>query len=219
VSDKRRDAPRSREAPRSEAVARAAIAVIAREGLRGLTHRAVDHEAGLPPGSTSYYARTRARLLELALERMAAEEDDALAALGADVRAGAALDADAAAQVLAGFVHTSITSAADRTRARFELALEAARRPELRRIYDRLGARYRALAESVLRAAGSQAPARHARSLIAWCDGIAFDALAGSGGATPPDYPELLTDAEELLGALLQPPDTPTGDSEAPRKY
>jgi hypothetical protein len=40
-------------------------------GLRRLTHRAVDQAAGLPPGTTSNYARTRAALLTLTLTRIA----------------------------------------------------------------------------------------------------------------------------------------------------
>ncbi len=44
-----------------------AIEVVAAEGLRGLTHRAVDARAGLSAGSTSYYYRTRIALLEAVL--------------------------------------------------------------------------------------------------------------------------------------------------------
>lgn len=193
------------ERPRDAVIGRAAVALIAREGLRGLTHRAVDREADLPPGSTSYYARTRARLLQVAVERMAAEEDEVLSAMGPGLGADAPPPPDAAsvAHLFAGFAHYTITEAAERTLARFELALEATRRPELRRVYDGLGARYRALAEDVLSAVGSQDPARHARSFIAWCDGIAFDSLAGSGAASPPGYDELYRDAEELVGTLF----------------
>lgn len=46
-------------------VAQAAVRVIADRGMRGLTHRAVDTEAGLPLGSSSVLARTRAALLIL----------------------------------------------------------------------------------------------------------------------------------------------------------
>ncbi|MDA2803332.1 TetR/AcrR family transcriptional regulator [Nocardiopsis suaedae] len=191
------------ERPRDAVIGRAAVALIAREGLRGLTHRAVDREAGLPPGSTSYYARTRARLLQAAVERMAAEEDEALTAMGPGPGTAPPPDPASVAHLFAGFAHFTITEAAERTLARFELALEATRRPELRRVYDGLGARYRALAEDVLRAVGSEDPARHARSFIAWCDGIAFDSLAGSGAASPPGYDELYRDAEELVGTLF----------------
>ena len=43
-----------------------------RGGLRGLTHRAVDREAGLPEGSCSAYLRTRQALV-LALTEYVAE--------------------------------------------------------------------------------------------------------------------------------------------------
>ena len=51
-------------------IADSAIEVVARDGVRALTHRAVDSEAGLASGSTSYYCRTRAQLLALTVDRL-----------------------------------------------------------------------------------------------------------------------------------------------------
>ena len=51
-------------------IADSAIEVVARHGIRALTHRAVDSEAGLPSGSTSYYCRTRSQLLSLTVARL-----------------------------------------------------------------------------------------------------------------------------------------------------
>ncbi|MGW8592808.1 TetR/AcrR family transcriptional regulator [Dietzia sp. NPDC055340] len=51
-------------------IADSAIEVVARDGIRALTHRAVDSEAGLPSGSTSYYCRTRAQLVGLTVDRV-----------------------------------------------------------------------------------------------------------------------------------------------------
>lgn len=51
-------------------IAEAALELLAREGARGLTHRAVDSELGLPAGSTSYYYSTRATLLLAAAQRL-----------------------------------------------------------------------------------------------------------------------------------------------------
>src|ERR1700712_1306536 len=48
---------------RQQGLLSAAVRVVARSGLRGLTHRAVDREAGLPEGSCSAYMRTRLALL------------------------------------------------------------------------------------------------------------------------------------------------------------
>ena len=50
----------------------AAIEVLAEEGGRGLTHRAVDTAADLPPGTTKNYFPTRQSLLLAAAERCAA---------------------------------------------------------------------------------------------------------------------------------------------------
>jgi DNA-binding transcriptional regulator YbjK len=60
--------PRAKE--RRTRIADAAIEVLAQLGARGLTHRAVDTELGLPDGSTSYYYPTRAALLLSAAERL-----------------------------------------------------------------------------------------------------------------------------------------------------
>jgi len=54
----------------------AAIEVLAAQGVKGLTHRAVDTAADLPPGSTSYYLRTREALMEAAVQRLV-ETDEA----------------------------------------------------------------------------------------------------------------------------------------------
>nr|WP_245717579.1 TetR family transcriptional regulator [Nocardia jejuensis] len=48
-----------------------AIDLIAAQGLRALTHRALDTALDLPPGSTSYYFRTKRRLIEAVVERIA----------------------------------------------------------------------------------------------------------------------------------------------------
>src|SRR5260370_22885007 len=80
---------------RARQVADAAIAVLADHGPRGLTHRAVDQAAGLPPGTTSNYARTREALLTLTLTRIA-ELDLAEGAAGV---AGSGL-ADGVAQMV-----------------------------------------------------------------------------------------------------------------------
>ncbi|APT12463.1 MULTISPECIES: TetR/AcrR family transcriptional regulator [Mycobacterium avium complex (MAC)] len=49
----------------------AAIRVLAEHGSRGLTHGQVDRYAGVPEGTTSYYYRTRAALLQGVGKRVA----------------------------------------------------------------------------------------------------------------------------------------------------
>ena len=55
---------------RREQIADAGIRLIASGGAHRLTHRLVDKSAGLPQGSTSYYARTRRDLIALIVQRL-----------------------------------------------------------------------------------------------------------------------------------------------------
>lgn len=56
--------------PRRDLLRDAAIDVLARDGGRGLTHRAVDEQAGVPTGTTSNYYRSRDALLSALAERI-----------------------------------------------------------------------------------------------------------------------------------------------------
>ena len=196
---------------RTQQVGDAAIAVLADHGARGLTHRAVDQAAGFPPGTTSNYARTREALLTLALTRIA-ELDAAEGATGlyeteisesgmSDGRVGAA---GGLADGLARMLHRTITDpeARRRVRARFELALEATRRPELRAAYDDMGRRFRHAVAWLLAAGGSAAPERDAWTLIAWLEGTAFYALAGAGTTAAPSLEVLRAQLTWLLAGL-----------------
>ncbi|MET7991178.1 TetR/AcrR family transcriptional regulator [Amycolatopsis sp. NPDC005232] len=179
---------------RISAIGDAAIEVIAAEGMRGLTHRAVDRAAGLPAGSTSYYARTRLALLELAMARMV-ELDQAV------------IDPDARdlADVLAATVHAAITAGRTRMLARYEFALEATRRPELRAAYAEGGREIRDRCVELLAAAGSPRAEQHTRVLLNWLDGAIFDALAGAGSTNPPGKQELADGARAVLTGLGLP--------------
>lgn len=75
---------------RRDQIAGAVIALVAEEGVRALTHRAVDRRLGLPQGSTSFSFRTRRALIEAAVAELAARSRaDATAALPGVVVGGA----------------------------------------------------------------------------------------------------------------------------------
>jgi DNA-binding transcriptional regulator YbjK len=191
-------------------VADAAIAVLADHGGRGLTHRAVDQAGGLPPGTTSNYARTREALLTLALTRIADLDATAGAAglyrseISGSGVSGGGVSGGGLAEGLAWMLHRMITDDGMRrqVRARFELALEANRRPELRAAYDEMGQRFRAEATRLLAASGSAEPERDAWTLIAWLEGTAFYALAGAGTTAAPPLDVLRDQLARLLASL-----------------
>ncbi|MEV5934497.1 TetR/AcrR family transcriptional regulator [Streptomyces sp. NPDC093250] len=120
-----------RNEQRRAALVDAAIEVLARDGARGLTFRAVDTEAAVPVGTASNYFASRDELLTQAgarvYERLQPEEE-----LIARQRAGGR-DREAYAVLMREVVGRV---AAFRTGylALLELRLEATRRPELRTV-------------------------------------------------------------------------------------
>lgn len=172
-------------------IADAAITTLARDGMRGLTHRAVDRTAGLPEGSASYYFRTRQALLQATVERLA-ELDTA------EIPALLPQDLETFAHTAAKLVEAWLTTGRERQLARYELALEATRRPELRKVLVAAGAGLRAMIAERFAAAGVCEPRHRACDFAAFLDGLIFDQIAGSGTRK-------LTSADlrATIGALL----------------
>jgi DNA-binding transcriptional regulator YbjK len=191
---------RTPAASRADLVADTALALLAERGMRGLTHRAVDEAAGLPQGSTSNVARTRQALLELAVRRHAEREARVLALEEMPDPTGGP---DALADALALAVHRSLTDGRDLLIARYELALEATRRPELRAFYDATGTVFQEQLAALLGAVGSPDPARHVLSLVAWSDGLMFSCAAGAFSTRVPGLEEIRRGVRELLSGLL----------------
>ncbi|MFD5713446.1 TetR/AcrR family transcriptional regulator [Streptomyces pharetrae] len=194
-------------ASRAALVADTALALLAERGMRGLTHRAVDEAAGLPQGSTSNLARTRQALLELAVRRLADREARVLALHEMPDPHGGL---DALADGLALATHRALTGNRELTLARYELALEATRRPELRAYFDATGARFRDQLRALVTGMGSTSPDRHVLSLVAWADGLMFSCVAGSFSTRVPSLDDIRADLRELLDGML-------GDARQPR--
>jgi AcrR family transcriptional regulator len=188
---------------RPELIADTAIALLAEGGMRGLTHRAVDEAAGLPSGSTSNHARTRLALLETAFARLVELEAEAMADVLGTRRAPS--DRTEFGDLLATTLHFTLTERRVQALARFELALEATRRPELREIYDSSGAAFRDPAKLLLVALGAPEPERQGRALVAWCEGVLFDSLAGAGARRVPGLEELRAGVTDVLDGIFGP--------------
>jgi DNA-binding transcriptional regulator YbjK len=167
-------------------IADAAISTLARDGMRGLTHRAVDRTAGLPEGSASYYFRTRQALLQAAVERLAELTTTDMLASAALVDSAAVSpppgqELSAFGALTAALVESWLTAGRERQLARYELSLEATRRPELRQTLVTTGAAIRAVIAGRFAAAGVPEPAQRAADFAAFIDGLLFDQIAGAG--------------------------------------
>ncbi|WP_345149694.1 hypothetical protein [Nonomuraea rubra] len=135
---------------RSRRAADAAIEVIAEQGLRGLTHRAVDTRAGLPPGSTSSCFRTRRALLEGVLQRMLELDELPLTRLPPDAWS----TRERATATIVGLLEHWLGAARTRTRARMQLYLDAGDGALLRAELDAAGQGFVRMAADGMRAAG-----------------------------------------------------------------
>jgi DNA-binding transcriptional regulator YbjK len=106
----------------------AAIELLAEHGAKGLSHLKVDALAGVPDGTTSFYFRTRSALLLAVAERMA-ELDLATLQAVAD-RAGLD-DASSASSLAKLVIQSGEGPQLSRTKARYELTMQATRDPAI----------------------------------------------------------------------------------------
>jgi len=138
----------SAKTPRSTVLTDAAIRVLAENGSRGLTHRAVDTEAGLPEGSTSNLFRTRAELMSAILEAHVERELAIMDGVGAMNRIGTV---EEAASLIATVIET-LSSDASRylVTARYEIYLEGLRQEPFRPLLAQVRARFIAIVTDIL---------------------------------------------------------------------
>ncbi|MEW2353767.1 TetR family transcriptional regulator [Spirillospora sp. NPDC029432] len=123
--------PPSPNLQRRRALADAAVEVLGTSGIHGLSHRAVDVQAGLPPGTTSNYFRNRDALLEAAARRaMELHQADMVATQGPE---GAVADQERMVELIAASLYRAATEHRVRYLAIYELTMESTRRPALRR--------------------------------------------------------------------------------------
>lgn len=119
--------PIASDSPRRQLIADAGVRIIASQGLRALTHRAVDGAAGIAEGGTSYYARTRHALLELIVEELAArsiaDAENGVRTLRDQFPGGSSLDVEVLAHAISELMD-SLWSRSDDMRARYALLLE-----------------------------------------------------------------------------------------------
>ncbi|MGX7730300.1 TetR/AcrR family transcriptional regulator [Rhodococcus sp. 2H158] len=165
------------------AVLDAAIDLLGREGLRGLTHRGADAAAGVPAGSTSNYFRTRRALLEGVLDRLVERDRADVAVLGGG---NLPRTEEELVEMLAGYVMFATGPDAVRTRARFALFVEATASPSLRRSVQRRRDELRGMGLAVLAALGSSDPVAGARVLTDHLDGMILHRLTSDDADLDP---------------------------------
>jgi DNA-binding transcriptional regulator YbjK len=181
---------------RRDRLADAAIELLARDGARGLTHRAVDVEAGEPPGTTSRYFRTRNALMTGVVNR-------ARTAHFAALRTAPQGTVDRAVVVrhLTQMVHNALTKNRSRHLAMFELFLESTRRPGLRAALAETRAAQNTLIRDLHHAAGIELTEAGATLLVNAISGFIFAELT-----SPDDSRDLRTRIQATIRSSFSSP-------------
>ncbi|OBA80795.1 TetR family transcriptional regulator [Mycobacterium sp. 1164966.3] len=107
----------------------AAIQLLADDGAKGLSHLKVDRKAAVPDGTTSFYFRTRSALLRAVAERLAELDLASLQSVvdGADGRG----DNPSPSRLSQVVIQAGSEPQLSRTKARYELTMQATRDPAL----------------------------------------------------------------------------------------
>ena len=174
----------------------AALSIVGSQGLRALTHRRIEDEAGLARGSARYHLGTNDQIIAATLEhavlRDSRTNEAVLAKVGFEALAGSTTSFP---EILAALVSAFLENPRALC-ARYELLLEATRRPSLEAEAQRWRAQFVSASELALTAAGQADPHTVAVLLVACIDGLVFDALITGRTNTP----EL---AERAAAAIL----------------
>ncbi len=175
----------------------AAIAVLGTGGVRAVTHRAVDAQAGLPAGSTSNYFRTRDALFAAVVERFVKRERANWESIAASINPRTPAEL---AEALGAFAREETGPQRTLTLTRYALLVEGAQYPTLRRPLAVGGARVNVYFENWLLRIGSTNPDRDMRIVANFLTGRVLHDLAIPDPAFDPT-----SDLTDLLESLITP--------------
>jgi AcrR family transcriptional regulator len=186
--------------PRRRRLMAAATEVVAEQGLRGLTHRAVDRAAGLSEGSCSAYYRTRQALQQGLAEYVASTAAGDVASLTEDLRV-CGPDDDRKVELTTRLFLRWLTER-DVLLARLELELAATRDPGLAAVLTEWRQRLVGIVGAIMTDRGVTESDRRAEVLVAALDGVLLTALLRPARSRRTFVTGSL---ERLMGGLAEP--------------
>jgi AcrR family transcriptional regulator len=192
-------------------LADAGIDLLVEAGVHGVTHRAVDLRAGLPPGTASNYFRSREALLVATAQRVVErhQADMAAAARSPSATGKSAVDLIAESLMLAVGPHRA------RYLAIFELRLESLRRPALAAAIDELMVTMAAFTAGHHAEAGLDIPPAAIPPMLVTYGGALFALVTGPVDAVTPEAvrPLAVAIVEGGLAAARHDPSPRRGES------
>ncbi|MFQ6399027.1 TetR/AcrR family transcriptional regulator [Nocardia sp. KC 131] len=196
-------------------IVEAAIDLIAGQGIRALTHRALDTALDLPAGSASYYFRTKRALIEAITDRITerSRADFLTAQAAADpaqhlgypartTHGATAIDPTDIARAIATWLDRLLTDRRNHLIVRHALLIDLLADPDLHpRLAHSLFSVERA--RNLFHALGFADPAAAAADFVAIIEGAVFDRFAGARTQLPTGTPESIDQLTALLSTYL----------------
>lgn len=188
---------------RREDLLDAAIRVLGENGVRAVTHRAVDAEAGLASGSTANHFSTREALFAGIVERFSQRERENFEEIAMTIYPTSPADLGRA---LAAAVKDSVGRHRAITLSRLALLVESANNPGLRAHMAAAGGRVNTWVANWLRMAGSTNPAHDTHVLGNYVTGLVLHNLAMPDPQFDPTD-KIISLLESLIPAGPEQPD------------
>jgi len=190
---------------RRETLLDAAIQVLGERGVRALTHREVDAEAGVAAGSAANYFPTRESLLEAIVDRVSARERGHFDEIAAGVCPATPAELGRA---IAGFAQDVTGARRALTLARYAILVEAGHNAKIRHQLAGTGSRVNAWFASWLRLIGSRDTDHDVHVLGNYLTGLMLHQLA----IPDPEF-DPADQITALLESLVQPGGIPVRNS------
>lgn len=187
-------------ADKRKAVLEATLRVLAREGPRGITHRAIAKEAGTSLRATTYYFDSREHLLTAALRYYAETAMARFDGLAFELPDSPTDALEGASLLLAQIVMSDVVDDRAGLVAEYELVLEIGRNPSLEPAYRAWQAKLEEMLEGYAKLFGSKDPVGDSRLVLAALRGLEIEALSRPEQA--PELEDLRRVFRRLLSAL-----------------
>ncbi|UGT40052.1 TetR family transcriptional regulator [Nocardia yamanashiensis] len=189
---------------RRSLIVESAIDLIAAQGLRALTHRALDTALELPAGSTSYYFRTKRALIEAIVDRIATRSRTDFAAAQADgsTPPPTGLEPRDIAHGMAVWLDRLLAQRRNHLITRHALIVDLLADPGLHeKLVGSLFSHHHAA--GLFHALHADDPDTAAADLIAVIEGAIFDRFAGARTELAPGTPASVNQLARILTAQL----------------
>lgn len=173
----------------------AALRIIGRDGLGGLSMRALASEAQIPLSATGYYFKSKQDLVAEAFQRHTLQETERIVTTITELREG--LTAEQLADRLADFIIEGLGPTRHRLIAEYEFLVESSRRPELARTSSAWQQSLQAQLRRVATSLGSTSPRTDTRLILAVLAGLEIDNLSA------PSLPAQATMVRSVLRRLF----------------